>query len=109
MDREIIVSIEGGTLRYLRATDAPPLHLVSRARVVSVRASHVEPARAFKRFLFHALRSLFGRGRVYDWTREFRGPWRVRLANQHRPLRGEYDSRAAAVQAEVEYLNRYAL
>jgi hypothetical protein len=73
------------------------------------RASHVEPDNFLLRILFHALRTVLGdKGRMSDFTRRWPCLWRVNTA----PTAGvilpnRYTNRQAAIDAEVEFLNKF--
>jgi hypothetical protein len=95
------------------------------------RASHVEPAPRYDRWLFHTLRFLFGdKGRVSDWTRQWHTLWRVNTKPVGGPILrirdvctnmsferySQYGDQAAywldrqeAIAAEIEFLNIFFL
>lgn len=58
--------------------DEPTLEALGHA--VKRRASRIVPVAMGKRIAFRVLRFVFGdRGRVADWTRRWRGPWRATI------------------------------
>lgn len=58
----------------------PPEALAEMGERVCNRASNILPVAWGKRCAFLLLRALFGeRGRVAEWTRQWRGPWTSRL------------------------------
>jgi hypothetical protein len=93
---------------------------------ITARASNVLPVDFWHRQAFRILRTLFGDyGRIAQWTREWSTRWYV----DTRPVGGpvlcwahlgyaglpdasdiaEWDDRASAIRAEVNFLNRFFL
>jgi hypothetical protein len=71
--------------------------------VTQRRASHVEPTNLPLRLLFHAIRSCVrDDSQMAGWTRSWRCRWRARIFGG--PTLGPYTDRAAAIAAEVEWL-----
>ena len=75
------------------------------------RASHVEPETLLLRIVFRILRTVLGdKGRMSDFTRSWKCLWRV----DTRPTAGvilpkRYSNRQDAIDAEIEFLNRWFL
>lgn len=75
-------------------------------RLSKARASHVEPVSWPKRLAFHAIRRLVrDESRVADWTRRWKCQWQARIIGGP-VLRGPFQSRAEAIEAEVAWINR---
>jgi len=73
-------------------------------RVQAIRPGGVvEPASPLRRAAFRAVRGLLGWLRpVREWTRRWRGPWRVRMPDGQ--LLGPFPDREEAIRAEEEAL-----
>lgn len=72
------------------------------------RASHVLPAGRVRRAAFILLRWCFGEtGAVSDWTRGWKCSWVVQIVNG--PHAGPFEKRQAAIDWEVEYIERNVL
>ena len=73
------------------------------------RGSHVEPDNFLLRIVFRILRSVLSdKGRMSDFTRNWPCDWRV----DTRPTAGvilpkRYSNRAEAIEAEVNFLNKF--
>lgn len=104
MDLIEISLAQDGTVTFLYNEDTAVL--VTPETTIQ-RASHVEPVSIPLRILFHALRTAFGEyGWVASLTRRWRCLWRVNMAPVgHGVLPTYYRNRAAAIAAEIEYLN----
>lgn len=100
---EVTISPEGKTTFLY---DESLAELVPKTAVIK-RASHVEPVSIPLRLAFHALRAAFGEyGWVATFTRSWRCLWRVNMAPVgHGVLPQLFHNRAAAIAAEIEYLN----
>jgi hypothetical protein len=104
MQNEVTFIIADGRMTYLLTKAAPRLE-----GAVVRRASHVEPDNACLRLLFHGVRSLVSDGsRIAAWSRTWPCMWRVNMA----PVGGgilpiRYGYRLAAIDAEVEALNKF--
>lgn len=97
---------DDGTVQFLY--DASLAELVPMDAVIK-RASHVEPVSIPLRLAFHGLRTLFGEyGWIATFTRSWRCLWRVNMAPvDHGVLPQLFDNRAAAITAEITYLNEH--
>ena len=104
----VMVFIESGSIVALYDSTSQPLFAELGASEIR-RASHVEPCNAALRFAFHFLRSVFGEsGTVAEWTRNFRGSWRINMSPVNGPILSQhYSSRAEAITAEVEWFNAH--
>lgn len=72
------------------------------------RASHVEPAQRVLRALFRLLRAhCQDDGPVAAFTRRWPCQWQVSICDG--PTFGPFAQRTAAIDAEVDWLNRYRL
>jgi hypothetical protein len=126
-DKIVTITIEDdGNLTFL-ATESSDVFL-ELGRVVTRRASHVEPAPRYDRWLFRVLRTLFpDDSRVAQWTRTWNTLWRVdtrpvggpiltwahvrpEIAAAAPQLAGRtyyWFDRQAAIDAEVLFLNQF--
>lgn len=126
-DKIVTITIEDdGNLTFL-ATESSDVFL-ELGRVVTRRASHVEPALFWNRQLFRILRTLFtDDSRVAAWTRTWDNLWRVdtrpvggpiltwahvrpEIAAAAHSLAGRtyyWFDRQAAIDAEVKFLNQF--
>ena len=86
------------TAKQLNLTDSP-----------SARASHVEPVNVVLRFLFHVIRRIVrDDSATAGWTRVWPCLWRVNMSPVGAGiLPVHYSNRQAAIDAEVEALNRF--
>jgi len=133
-DKIVTITIEDdGNLTFL-ATESADVFL-ELGRVVTRRASHVEPAPRYERIAFRILRTLFpDDSRVAQWTRTWNTLWRV----DTRPVGGPiltyghmweedgtantipivrempmykriryFSDRQTAIDAEVKFLNQF--
>ena len=100
---------EDGDLVFLKT----PLSdvLLELGTVVTRRASHVTPRAFLPRVGFKLLRWAFGdTGRVSEWTRTWRGPWRVDMRPVGAPVvDGDWRTRQDAIDFEIAYLNDWFL
>lgn len=107
----LTVTIEqDGSLRFIDAPEAAAL--AAALGVTDVRrASHVLPDNIVLRFAFNVLRQLFGdEGHIAEWTRHWRCLWLVDASPVGGALLDDrWRDRAAAIEAEVKYLNEYFL
>ena len=122
VDKIVTITIEDdGNLTFL-ATESSDVFL-ELGRVVTRRASHVEPAAFWDRQAFRVLRTLFtDDSRVAAWTRTWNTLWRV----DTRPVGGPillckhvwdtrpgdnyiamFSDRQEAIAAEVKFLNQF--
>lgn len=94
---------EDGDIRCIG--DAPEfLDGVGERRAIE-RLSHILPVNPIKRLAFRLLRLAFGdRGSVAQWTRQWRGPWEVRLVGSGR--RFWHASRRVCVDWEMRQIER---
>lgn len=70
------------------------------------RASHILPSHPLKRVAFRVLRAVFGeRGRVSEWTRQWYGPWQLRMADKPGEVTFEAMSRRVVLAYERELVN----
>lgn len=106
---------ENGDILFL-ATDSNDIFLED-TQTITKRASHVEPAPRYERWLFHFLRAIFGdKGRVSDWTRQWNTLWRIDTSPVGGPILRDADgdirywfNRQAAIDAEIAFLNDWFL
>jgi len=123
--RVVTVTIdESGDMVYLKTPESDIF--MELGERITARASHVLPVRFWHRQAFRILRTLFGDyGRIAQWTREWSTRWYVdtRLVGgpilrwKHIGYAGlpdasdiaEWNDRASAIQAEVNFLNRFFL
>lgn len=104
MEAMVVHITEDGTIRFL-VNENTSAFLENGA--VIRRASHVEPVSIPLRYVFHSLRSIFGeKGWMVDFTRIWPCEWRINLAPINGPVLSQtYYKRAAAINAEIEWLN----
>lgn len=103
METGTLIIAPGGRIAGLYSE--PVAELLADLKPSVRRASHVEPIGWAKRLAFRALRLAFGeRGRVSDWTRSWRGPWQADLKPSGGPVIGPYSDRAAAIAAEIAWI-----
>lgn len=113
---------ENGDVLFL-ATDANDAFL-NHGDVITKRASHVEPVQRFARILFYILRWFGDKGRIADWTRNWRVTWRVNTKPVGGPILtwghvgwsiidyttvAMWRHRQAAIDAEIKFLNDWFL
>lgn len=98
---------EAGDMLFLVTECMLGSALVAEAHVQ--RASHVEPDNRVLRLLFHLLRQWLGdKGRMSDFTRKWPILWRVNTTPVGGPiLPTRYQNRQAAIEAEINFLNRW--
>jgi len=93
-------------MTYLK-TDSADIFLEC-GETITRRASHVLPARFWKRLAFRVCRILGRTGRVAEWTRTWRGPWLVDTSpTAGVVLVGRWVNRQDAIDAEVTFLNSW--
>lgn len=75
------------------------------------RASHVVPENSLKHACFRLLRWMTGDGRrfhrLHDWTRTWKGQWKVDLRPSGGPVVGGFLTRQRAITWEQEWLSRH--
>lgn len=123
---------ENGDVVFL-ATGANDVFL-ELGNVVTKRASHVEPVEPLARLAFHFLRLFGDKNRIADWTRKWRVGWRINTKPVGGPILkwsdiwkkhqtaipwvntlsgwnqvAVFTDRQRAIDAEVEFLNRFFL
>ena len=104
--RLIISATPQGTLVFLSSPEFQSL--MQKGQAEKTRASHVEPLGPVRRLAFRALRRIFGgEGRVAEWTRRWRCRWCVDLAPSGGPVLTPFDSRDAAIAAEIDWLDEH--
>jgi hypothetical protein len=105
MDSVIVTIDENGDARYLVSDISKGF--VDSGTIIQ-RASNIEPSSWGLRFLFHAIRHLFGdEGRLADWTRQWKTCWRINLTPVGGPVwDGSWEDRSTAIKNEVEWLER---
>lgn len=92
-----------GSVDYIDLPDAREL-AADLGAVTRTRASHIVPCSRLLRLAFRGLRSLVGDGsRLAGWSRGWRCLWRVEIVDG--PTFGAFADRAAAIAAEVDWLN----
>lgn len=73
------------------------------------RVSHIWPQNKFKRIFFRLLRFLFGEdSRIADWTRNWKGPWIVKIIATGEIL-GPFSTRRMAIDKEREVVVKMIL
>ena len=84
---------------------------LSIGKTITRRASHVLPNSFLPRILFRIIRTCVSdQSRFAEWTRNWRVLWRVDASPVGGEiLEGRWANRAAAIEAEVEYLNKFFL
>ena len=105
MQNEVTFIIdESGELTFLRTEAAGDILPQATTR----RASHVEPANASLRVLFHLLRRWLGdKGRMSEFTRSWPILWRVNMSPVGGPVLGNFDDRQRAIDFEINFLNHW--
>lgn len=99
-----VVTHHGDGTASCLATGQVPTHALG--AVTTRRASHIVPASPWKRWWFRRLRRWGGdRGRVASWTRRWRGPWQVRLADAPDQVAFSDASRSSCIQWEIDHFN----
>lgn len=102
----ITVSIDESTgeTRFLVPTsgESPFIEVDTRVK----RASHVEPWNPLLRYMFYALRAIFGEsGQAAEYTRQLPCLWRVNLQPVNGPVIPiEFSSRQTAIEFEIQWL-----
>lgn len=105
---EVVINVhEDG---HITCLDQQGVEFLKRlGKVITQRASHVEPESRLLRGVFHALRGFSGdKGWLASFTRHWTCRWRVNMSPIGGPiLARRYSNRQAAIDAEVAYLNEY--
>ena len=106
MDQIEISIAQDGTVTFLYNEDTA---ILVTPETTIQRARHVEPVSIPLRILFHGLRKGFGEyGWVATFTRRWRCLWRINMTPVgHGIMTTLYRDRAAAIAAEIEYLNEH--
>jgi len=99
----VVIVRADGSVDYIDLPDAREL-AGDLGAVTRSRASHIVPCSLLLRLAFRGLRSLVAdESRLASWSRGWRCLWRVEIVGG--PSFGAYADRAAAIAAEVDWLN----
>ena len=108
MTTEHTITIRDGQVEYIHNDELAAALTDSIGTPEKNRASHVEPINRALRFLFHAIRSrVADDSRLAEWTRGWKCLWRARIFDG--PTLQPFVDRAAAIQAEVDWLEEHRL
>lgn len=93
-----------GAITYIAK---PELSCLANETTVRKRASHIEPCRFALRVAFRVIRAIVpSHSPVACWTRRWPCRWRCNLHLSGGPVFGAFTDRQAAIDAEVEWLER---
>lgn len=103
---EIVLHFEpDGSVSFVSEPAAEELAIAAGAISSKKRASKIEPVGICRRLIFRLLRACVSEdSRTAEWTRGWRCHWRVRIVNGP-VLKDTFACRAAAIRAEVAWLN----
>lgn len=106
-EREHVISIAAdGSFRFVHNQDIATALSTATTTQTKRRASHVEPVNPVLRWMFHSIRSrVSDDSAAAELTRKFPCRWRARIFDG--PTLGPFNNRAAAIAAEVEWINKH--
>lgn len=103
----MVITFRNGEAQYVAHPDLAEVFV---GEVRSRRASHVEPVSPILRGAFRLIRrSVADTSRLAGWTRRWPCRWRVDLRLSGGPVFGRFADRAAAIAAEVDWIETHVL
>jgi len=104
MSANVVFKISGGKTTFLVSEHTKAF---IPATAVPRRASYIEPMNPWLRFLFRFLRAWCGdEGEVAEFTRGWTCAWQADMTPVGGPIVYNFQSRAAAIEYEIAWLNR---